>query len=67
MLFGGLTFNSDDKSQILDNTIYHFDIDSSTWAIIDFKGDFPEPRYLHSMEFFTDSSLFIFGGISCEN
>jgi hypothetical protein len=66
-LFGGLTFNSDDSSQVLDNNFYMYDLKSSIWTILSLKGDFPEPRYLHSFTFFKESVMIVFGGLSCEN
>lgn len=66
VLFGGLTFNSDDKNQILDNDFYILDLGEYEWSKLEFKGDYPEPWYLHSLETF-GNMLIIFGGISCEN
>ena len=64
VLFGGINFESHHDKQESDNTFYLYSLASNSWSTIDFMGDYPTPRYLHSLSFFSDSHLCIFGGIS---
>lgn len=67
LLFGGVTFLSSDDERIEDNSFYVLNMDNHVWSVLDFKGDYPDPRYLHQMQFFDNRNIMIFGGIAVES
>ncbi|CAI2364022.1 unnamed protein product [Moneuplotes crassus] len=66
VLYGGYTLEDEDIEQKEDNDLYILDLLSVTWSKLKLDGEYPEPRALHSMTFFTPQDLLIFGGEQIE-
>ena len=57
ILFGG-----EGENGRYDNRFFRFDLDSSSWSILNLTGVNPGYRAYHTMSFFKKDSLIIFGG-----
>eukprot|EP00347_Sterkiella_histriomuscorum_P002702 403367137 len=67
ILYGGFTHLSNSAGQVQDNQFYILDIKTFSWSILNLMGQYPEPRGLHVLQFFKDTQLIIFGGISTDD
>lgn len=64
--YGGYTLLNEESDKSHDNDIYVLDVQKTSWSVLKFEGNYPEPRALHCMAFFTLNKLIIMGGLSIE-
>jgi N-acetylneuraminic acid mutarotase len=57
-IFGGLS------QETTFNELWVFNISTSTWTLLETKGEIPLERAAHSLTLFNDSQMILFGGLS---
>jgi hypothetical protein len=63
ILFGGCPYLSNDDVREADPNFYIFEVGNLTWSNLKFVGSIPCARSLHTMAFFQEKMLVIFGGM----